>query len=223
MRLAGLFSGGKDSTYAAHLAENAGHKVVKLLSVYPARMDSWMFHSVNIRLAPMIANAIGTEFLSTETHGEKEKELESLREILNNLPVDGVVSGAIMSTYQRARIDAMASELGLTHIAPLWGQYPEQVLRSEIESGMHVVMTAVAAQGLTKSWLGRKIDESAFDELVGLSGRYGINVCGEGGEYETIVLDAPWFLKRLRINEAAVIWDGTSGYYNVTDVELQDK
>ena len=223
MRLGGLFSGGKDSTYAAHLVEQYGYDVTYLVSVYPSRMDSWMFHSVNIKLAPMIAEALGKKLVVTETTGEKESELESLRQALKGLPIEGIFSGAIMSTYQRDRIDAITHDLGLEHISPLWGQPPRQVLEAEIESGMHIVMTAVAAQGLDGSWLGKRIDESSFDELVELSSRHGINVCGEGGEYETIVLDSPWFQKRLEIKEAEVVWEGTSGYYNVLNAELQNK
>ena len=84
-------------------------------------------------------------------------------------------------------------------------------------------MVHVAANGLDKSWLGRRIDEAAAVELAKLGEKYGINVCGEGGEYESLVVDAPWFKERLVIDEAEVVWEGTSGTYAVKDAHLAPK
>jgi len=223
MRVAALFSGGKDSTYAAHIAEERGHDVAFLVSIEPARPDSWMFHSVNIHLAPLLAEAMGNRHVSAATRGEKEGELDDLAAVLGGLGVEGVVSGAVASTYQRRRVDEICRRLGLTHIAPLWGRRQEEVLVGEAAAGMKIIITAVAAMGLDGSWLGRALDEEAVRGLIGLGERYGLNVCGEGGEYESLVLDAPWFSSRLEIIEASAEWDGLSGVYLVKRAELVPK
>jgi ABC transporter with metal-binding/Fe-S-binding domain ATP-binding protein len=223
MRLASLFTGGKDSTYATRLAEECGDEVELLVTMYPRRMDSWMFHTVNIDLAPIVAEAFGIENIVAETSGEKEKELDDLRSALDGLDVEGLVTGAIASTYQRRRVDRICEELGLIHITPLWGKDGFDLLMEMILSGLVIIITAVAAQGLDETWLGRVLEKEVAEELSNLNERFGVNVCGEGGEMETLVLDAPWFSKRLRIEKAKPIWDGVRGSYIVEEVRLQNK
>jgi len=223
MRVAALFSGGKDSTYAAYLAEEHGQDVAFLVSMEPERSDSWMFHSVNIHLTPLLAEAMDKRHVSATTRGEKEGELDDLAAALGGLGVEGVVSGAVASTYQRERVDAICRRLGLTHVAPLWGRRQDEVLAEEVAAGMEIVITAVAARGLDRSWLGRTLDEEAIGELADLGRKYSLNVCGEGGEYESLVLDAPWFRSRLEIIEAITEWDDSSGVYRVKRARLVPK
>ncbi len=223
MRLASLFSGGKDSTYATHLASRAGDEVAYLVTMRPRRDDSWMFHAVNIHITPLIANALGIESLYAETGGEKERELEDLRRVLTDLEVDGIVTGAIASTYQRSRVDRVCDELGLEHVAPLWGIDGCELLGEMLSEGMVIIVTAVAARGLDERWLGRILDEDVLDELEALNRLYGLNVCGEGGEMETLVLDAPWFQSRLEIVRAKRQWDGMRGAFMVEEARLFPK
>jgi len=222
MKLAALFSGGKDSTYATHLADEE-HEVSIFACMRPARGDSYMFHGVNIHLTPLLAEAQGKPLALAPSSGEKEKEVDEMKCLIEQLDVEGVVTGAIASTYQRDRVNKVCSELGIIHLSPLWGRSPQEVLESEIKSGMEIIMVHVAANGLDKSWLGRRINETAAVELVKLSENYGINVCGEGGEYESLVVDAPWFEKRLVIDETEVVWEGTSGTYAVKGAHLAPK
>ncbi|MGD0804847.1 MAG: diphthine--ammonia ligase [Candidatus Bathyarchaeia archaeon] len=223
MRLAALFSGGKDSTYAAHLTEMGGHEVSIFACMRPIRGDSYMFHGVNIHLTPLIAEAQGKPLASAPSSGEKEKEVEELRHLIELLNVRGVVSGAIASKYQRERVNQICADLGITHLSPLWGKEPHVLLEAEIKSGMEILMVQVAANGLDRQWLGRHIDMKAAEELTKLSERYGINVCGEGGEYESLVIDAPWFRKRLEIDKSEVVWEGTSGSFLIQGAHLIPK
>ena len=223
MRLASLFSGGKDSTYAAHLASLGGDEVAYLVTMQSQREDSWMFHTVNVHLAPTLAQALDIESVTVETPGEKERELDDLRRALEGLDVDGLVTGAVASTYQKSRVDRICDELGLEHVAPLWGRSSPELLDEVLEAGMEIIITAVAARGLDEGWLGRALDQAASEELKRLSLRYGFDVCGEGGEMETLVLDAPWFGSRLEIVRARKIWDGVRGRYLVEEARLNPK
>jgi len=223
MRLASLFSGGKDSTYATYLAVVGGEEVAYLVTMMPRRDDSWMFHTVNIRLAPVVAEALGIECVVRETCGEKERELGDLRDVLESLDVDGLLTGAIASTYQRSRVDDICNELGLRHVVPLWSRDGLELLQEMISAGMAIVVTSVAARGLNQGWLGRVLDSKAVGELGDLSRRFGVNVCGEGGEMETLVLDAPWFRGRLEVLRAETDWDGVRGSYLVKEARLVPK
>jgi ABC transporter with metal-binding/Fe-S-binding domain ATP-binding protein len=223
MRLASLFSGGKDSTYAAHLASLRGDEVAYLVTMRSQREDSWMFHTVNVHLAPTLARALGIESMMVETPGEKERELDDLSRALEGMDVDGIVTGAVASTYQKSRVDNICDELGLEHVAPLWGRSSPELLDEVLEARMEVIITAVAARGLDEGWLGRALNQATSEELKGLSRRYGFDVCGEGGEMETLVLDAPWFCSRLEIVRARKIWDGVRGRYLVEEARLNSK
>jgi diphthine-ammonia ligase len=223
MRLAGLFSGGKDSVYSTHLVEEEGYIIPILACMYPSRLDSWMFHSINLWIAPLLAETLGKSLVSASTNGEKEKELEDLKRLISRLDVDGIVTGAIASTYQHDRINKICQELGLVSVSPLWNMNPREVLEAEIDSGMEIIMTAVAAKGLDQTWLGRRIDKKSSTELIRLSEYHGFNVCGEGGEYETTVIDAPWFKKRIEVLETETTWDGTSGIYLIKKAHLVEK
>jgi diphthine-ammonia ligase len=223
MRLASLFSGGKDSTYAAHLASLSEDKIVCLVTMRSEREDSWMFHTVNVHLSPVLAKAIGIENFVVETSGEKEREVDDLMRALEGQDVDGLVTGAVASTYQKSRVDKICDELGLRHVAPLWGRSSTELIDEVLDAGMEFMITAVAARGLDETWLGRVIDRAAARDLKGLSRRYGFDVCGEGGEMETLVLDAPWFGSRLEILRARKIWDGLRGSYLVDEAALKPR
>jgi len=223
MRVAALCSGGKDSSYALWLAVKRGHEVAHVVAMIPAREDSWMFHTKNIRLIELFAECVGLPLLKAETSGEPEREVEDLKLALGRLEVDGVVSGAVASNYQRSRVDRVCSELRLQHLAPLWGREPEQLLREMLRVGMDIIITSASAYGFDESWLGRKIDEAAVEDLLELNRKYGINMLGEGGEYESLVLDAPFFRKRIEVLEAERIWKGDSGYLLIRKAELKDK
>jgi uncharacterized protein (TIGR00290 family) len=84
-------------------------------------------------------------------------------------------------------------------------------------------VTGVYAYGFSEEWLGRKIDDATIKALIELNRRYGISLVGEGGEYETLVLDAPFFKKRIKIIEAEKIWKNQSGYFLITKPKLESK
>ena len=223
MRLAALISGGKDGVLALHHAVWEGHEVAYLVAMFPRRADSWMFHVPNVHLTPLISEALGIPLEKGLTSGLKERELEDLKAVLAKLDVDGVVSGAVRSRYQKERIDRICRELGLVSYAPLWGRDELAILRELVEKGFEVVFVGVFAYGLDGSWLGRRLDEEAVRDLLALRGRYNISLVGEGGEYETLVLDAPLYRSRLEITDCEVLWDGYTGVLKVLSAKLVPK
>jgi len=221
MRIAALFSGGKDSTFAVYIAQQYGWTVSPLVSLYPKTADSWMFHSLNIYLSELLAEAIRIPLVKRYTQGEKETELEDLQTILQGLDIDGVISGAIASEYQRTRIEKICDELGIKSFTPLWHKDQEMILRDQLRAGFRSIIVGVFAEGFDAIWLGRPIDEQTIDSLVQLHKDYGINIAGEGGEYETLVLDSPLFSKRLVIDDFVTEWNRDHGTFQVKYAHLQ--
>jgi predicted ATP pyrophosphatase (TIGR00289 family) len=223
MRVAVLATGGKDSVLALHHVLDEGHEVKYLATIIPLREDSWMFHYPNIRLVDLFAEAVGMRLMKAESRGVKEDELKDLKRLIEKLDVDGIVSGAIASTYQKDRIDALCKQLGLKCLAPLWHRDPLSVLREILDLGFEVMITGVYALGFREEWLGRKIDEATVADLVELNRQYGVSLVGEGGEYETLVLDAPLFKKRIKIIEANRVWKNQTGSFIITKADLEEK
>ena len=132
MKVAALISGGKDSALALHQALKRGYDVKYLVTLIPQREDSWMFHYPNVELTDLFAEACGIPLVKAETSGVKEEELEDLRRLLDKLDIEGVVSGAIASTYQKSRIDRICAELGLKSITPLWRKDEKMLIETLI-------------------------------------------------------------------------------------------
>lgn len=223
MKVAALVSGGKDSVLALHVAQCHGWDVTHVVTVKPRAHDSWMFHVPNTDLGPLLAQAVGVPLVSVETGGEKESEVADLERALGRLDIEGFVSGALASEYQRTRLEGVGHRLGLRSFTPLWHKRPLEVLRTVSGSGWDVRFAAVAAEGLDERWLGRRLDAAAIEELVRLQERYGVHPAGEGGEYETLVLDAPCFRKRIEVVRASNDWRRDGGSWRVEEARLVEK
>jgi len=200
-----------------------GFEIVNLVTMIPQRMDSWMFHYPNIHMTDLFAEAAGFPLIKSETSGVKDAELADLRRVLSRLSVDAIVSGGISSQYQKGHIDKICQELGLKHIAPLWHEEPLSLLNQIVELKMKTVIVGVYAHGFTPKWLGREIDRAAVNDLVELNTKFQISLVGEGGEYETLVLDAPFFKKRIELIEVEKKWEGESGYLLVKKATLRER
>ncbi|MDH5451294.1 MAG: TIGR00289 family protein [Candidatus Bathyarchaeota archaeon] len=223
MRVAVLVSGGKDSALSLYRVLEQGYEVEYLVSMIPQREDSWMFHYPNIHLTDLFAEAVEIPLVKAETTGIKETELKDLKKLLSTLDIEGIVSGAISSQYQKKRIDKICQELNVRSIAPLWQEASLQLLREIIELHFEVIIVGVYAYGLNESWLGKQIDAHTLNSLLDLNRKFGISLIGEGGEYETLVLDAPYFKKKIRILQTEKVWKTHSGYLLVKKARLLDK
>jgi len=201
MRLAALFSGGKDSTYAAFIMEQQGHVVDHLVTVLPSDPDSWVFHTPNLHLVPEMARLMGKQLHQVRSDGSEEGDLGALRRALEGLDVDGAVTGAIASDYQWDRINGVCEAIGLRSFSPLWRKDQATLMRDMAEAGVRSVLVKVSAEGLGADWLGRELDDRAIEQLLALSQERGINPSGEGGEYETLVLDSPLHRSRMKVVE----------------------
>ena len=223
MRVAVLATGGKDSTLALYRVLKEGYEVKYVVGMIPQREDSWMFHYPNMHLIDLFAEAVGIPLAKAETSGIKESELEDLRRLLGKLDVEGLVSGAIASSYQKTRIENICKQLKLECIMPLWQEDQLKILKEILSLKFEAIITGVYAYGFSREWLGRKIDEATVEDLLRLNKQYGVSLAGEGGEYETFVVDAPFFKKRIKIVEAEKFWKDQSGYFLIRKAELQSK
>jgi diphthine-ammonia ligase len=204
MKVGVLFSGGKDSTLALAKASEE-HQISCIISLDSKNKESYMFHTHNIHLTKLQARAMQTPLILEKTAGEKEEELKDMKRAIKKAidlyEIEGLVSGAINSVYQATRIQKICNELKIFSFNPLWLKSPEILLKEILEKRIKAILVGVHAFPLDASFLGKKIDENFIRKIMELNKNFGIHPCGEGGEYESLVIDAPFFKSELKIKE----------------------
>lgn len=226
MKLGVLFSGGKDSCYALYKAMEK-EEVVCLITILSKNKESYMYHTPNIDITKLQAEAIGLPLIQKTTEGRKEEELKELKEAMaeakQRFKIEGVVTGAIESVYQAERVQKICDELGLWCFNPLWKKDQQMLLRELLEKKFTVMISGVFAFPLDKSWLGRIIDDKVISELLAVQQEHKISPSGEGGELETTVLDAPFFKKKIEVMDGEAIFEKNSGVFVIRKARLASK
>lgn len=222
MRIGILFSGGKDSTYAAYLAKNAGYKLACLISIASENKDSFMFHTPSILKVEKQAKAMKIPLVLQKTAGKKEKELKDLEKAIKlaikKYKIEGVVTGAVESVYQATRVQKICNKLGIECFNPLWQKNPQEYWKEMFDLKFKIILVGVSAWGLDEKWLGKEINLENFNELGILSKKFLFHLGFEGGEAETFVLDCPLFSKPLAVKNKK-----TSGSGNSWGMEIEVK
>lgn len=228
MKLACLYSGGKDSTYAIYDSIMSGHDVKCLLTLFPSCDESLLFHYPNARITPFIANAMGIPQLVSSVNGtDLSLEVKALNELIRKAKaeydVDGIVHGGISSEFQSAHFSRCCLQCDINVLSPLWGKPAVKFMKDIISNGFKTLITSVSAMGLDKNWLGQIIDDDLLEKLIRLSNRNRFNLNFEGGEAETLVLDSPIHKRIVNILGSKVRWDGQRGMLKITRVALRPK
>jgi len=225
MKLACLFSGGKDSTYAIHLAKKQGHDVVCLLSIFPKSDESHFLHHPNLKWTKLQSESMNIPQLTIHSNSDETKdEIIAMEKLLQNAKkefhIDGLVHGGIKSKFQKEKFETLCLKLNLISIAPLWETNPKEYMNELIDSNFHFMMITVSSDGLDEQWLGKLILKSDIILLNNLSKKFGFNLNFEGGESETFVINCPLFSHSIKINQFTKNWDGYRGRFEIVDAEL---
>ncbi|MBT4057184.1 MAG: diphthine--ammonia ligase [Thaumarchaeota archaeon] len=227
MKLAALFSGGKDSTYAIYLAKKLSHSVDVLLTLYPHSSESHLLHHPNIKFTSLQAESMKIPQLiekisSIDTKAEFEKLDKLITRAKENYSIEGIVHGGILSKYQKDNFSSICEKNNLEIISPLWNTKPESYMKKLLEENFEYIISSVSSDGLNDSWLGQIIDKNRLENLEKLQKKFGFNLNFEGGEAETFVINCPLFEKSLFIQDSSTEWDGYRGRFEILDVKLKD-
>ena len=225
MKLACLFSGGKDSTYAIHVAKKQGHDVTCLLSIFPKSDESHLLHHPNLQWTKLQSESMNipqlTAISSSDDTGDELIIIENLlRHAKVQFQIDGLLHGGIKSKFQKEQFETLCSKLNLIPVAPLWETEPKKYMNDLLDSGFNFMMITVSSDGLDEQWLGKLILKSDIEILNNLSSKFGFNLNFEGGEAETFVIDCPLFSNPIKINKFLKHWDGYRGRFEIVDAEL---
>jgi len=224
MNLGILFSGGKDSYLAMQMAADS-HEITCLLTISSQNQDSWMFHTPAITWTKLQAESLGIPQIIQKTEGIQDKELNDLFTLIKNAKkeysIQGIVTGALASTYQSTRIQKICNTLDLWCFNPLWQLSQEKLLERLQNHNITSIITGVAAEPFDESWLGKELDSSTINELLLYSKKYRINPAGEGGEFESLVINAPMFAKKLEIISSKIHYSNFSGRLEIKEAKLE--
>ena len=227
MKLAALFSGGKDSTYAIYLAKKLHHSVEVLLTLYPHSSESHLLHHPNITFTSLQSESMKIPQLVEEISStDAETEFKKLEKLIilakENYSIEGIVHGGILSKYQKDNFSLICERNNLEIISPLWNKNPESYMKELLEENFEYIISSVSSDGLDNSWLGQIIDKSRLEHLKNLQSKFGFNLNFEGGEAETFVINCPLFEKPLFIQDSSTEWDGYRGRFEILEAKLKD-
>jgi diphthine-ammonia ligase len=228
VKLAALYSGGKDSTFAISCAQEMGHLVACLITMHPIADDSTLFHYPNSWVTEYLADAMQIPLVGFQVSGRsKEHEVNALEEAIIQAKslygIEGIVHGGISSNYQKQAFERACVRQGIAAVTPLWNCDPERYITELVNRSFHIIIAGVSTMGLDKNWLGRELDKESIANLISISKKCGFNLTFEGGEAETLVIDCPLYWKKLQINAATTYWDGQRGIFEIRDVALVEK
>ncbi len=224
LKLGVLFSSGKDSTRAAQIMKEQNYQLACLITMKSKNPFSYMFQTAGTELTDLQAEAMDIPIITQTTMGNKEEELEDLKKAIQKAKehynIGGIVTGALFSRYQRDRIEAIAESLNLKVFSPLWHKSQLQHMQEVLSNNYKIILTVVAAEGLNKDWLNKVITQEDVNKLEQLNKDLGVNIAGEGGEFESLTLNCPLFKKEIKIEEAEIVEDNNSAYLKIKKATL---
>ena len=216
MKFVMSYSCGKDSSMALYQAIRAGHEPVALIVAGNKALERSFFHGVDRKMLDAYADALGLPLIIAFSNGDDytERFVEGLKQA-KAMDAEAVCYGDLYLPDSKAWNEAAAEAAGLIPMEPLWDTAPAQNVRDIIQAGFRCVIKIVNHEKLPESLLGRVLDE----ETVQIMANKGIDICGENGEYHTLVMDGPVFRYPLPV----VLGDITSaGDYSYIDIRLAD-
>lgn len=222
MKVAASWSGGKDSCYACFRAIQEGFEVINLLTMM-TRDGKSKFHMIKADLLDAQAEAFGIPLTKRETTSDTyEQEFKNALQQLKIAGVQGLVTGDIFEVplHEEGWLNRICREIGLEPIKPLWNRNTKQIFCEFINAGFEAVVVRVNTKLLNLNWLGRRLNEKFFRDIVEIGN---VDPCGEGGEYHTLVTDGPLFNKRIEILESRKTMLDDSGQLEIKQFKVIKK
>jgi len=227
MKVAVLFSGGKDSAMTVHYAMQQGWDIEALIAVKPRNTEAYLWHYSTVEWTILQAQAMGLPLILLKAD-EIGPNIEAnvLEKVFSKLKIKALLLGGVgLQKTQIEQVKKTAEKFKVKVMIPYENYSSEELLREEIQSGLDIRVTNVAVDGLGPEWLGKKLDGKSALEMILLAKKYGFDAVGEGGHYDTFVVDGSMFKQKIEFLDTKKVWDSktSSGYLEVTNAELISK
>ncbi len=228
MKTAVLFSGGKDSNFTLWMLKEFGLNPVCLINIISKNNHSYMFQSAGNNVLKYQSMVLNLPLLTFNTIGIKELELYDLEQAIikakKKYDIEAVATGAIESVYQNSRIQEICHKLELECFNPLWQINSDEYLNLFIKNNFKIIIVGIYSYPLTKKYLSRILSNELLQEFKDLSHKCQFSLIGEGGEFETLVIDSPLYEKQIKIIKTNIEEESiNSATLNILDVKLMSK
>jgi predicted ATP pyrophosphatase (TIGR00289 family) len=210
-----LVSGGKDSVLALWLALHQ-FEVISILTVRSSCPESLLFHIPNSQYVALIAEMLEISHKIIRIDScNIEDEINSLKDAFIESGAKAIITGGIRSDFQRLKFNHAALLANIRCFNPLWRLSPKILLSELLANKFRIIITSVSSMGLNIELLGKEISPDVLEILKQFGSE--LSMIGEGGEFESFVLDAPFFPAHIKILESKVHWDEyrEEGYYEI--------
>jgi len=192
------WSGGKDSCLACYEAIQQGYLVSYLVNFISKEYQRVSFHGTEARLIQLQSEALGIPLLQQETSWD-DYEPAFKQAVSSLIPqgIEGMVFGDIYLEEHKQWVERVCGELGIKALEPLWEWTTEKVLHTFISNGFEAVVVSAQADLIDPEWVGQPVSRPFLDYLRSKN----IDLCGENGEYHTLVIDGPIFKKKVKLTK----------------------
>lgn len=190
------WSGGKDSCYALLLAKSMGYIPTVLLNMMNENGKISRSHGLPKEILEQQAAQMNLPIVTIPSSWKDYESnfVNSLKKIKSDTSIEGMVFGDIDLQPHRDWEEKVCDAAELEAILPLWNRERRALAMEMIEAGIETMIVSCNIQ-MGEKFLGRIFDHTLIDELEHM----GIDVCGENGEFHTVVLNCPLFKNRIEI------------------------
>jgi diphthine-ammonia ligase len=208
MKVAVLFSGGKDSVLALQESLRKGDEVRYLVSFFSDKPEPYMYNYANMSVAIMQSLSLGIKLVTRKVEpGKEQEEIKSTLESLKS-EIEGIVIGVSLAKKQKALISQICKSMGLKLMTPLARKRQASLWKSALDSGFEIVI--VYSKGMDRKWLGKTVERKDLR-----------SISEKGSAFRTLVLNGPIFRSRMEITDSESQWSGKEGRFLIKDARLK--
>ena len=218
---AASWSGGKDGCLACHRAAQEGYRVEYLLNTISATHERVRFHGIPKDLVAAQAEALGVGLVQQPTTDDDYEGgfREALRSLLPK-GLEGVVFGDIYTDEHLEWCRRMCADVGVEAVHPIWGMRSEDVVAEFMAEGFEAVVVSGHPDYFTEAQMGARVTPEFIEWCRSVEG---LDVCGEKGEYHTVVIDGPTFRRRIEITDSRPVRVNGHCFLDIRSWTIADK
>lgn len=217
-----LWTGGKDSSLAFYEAKLLGYPIKSITTFIPNE-PKFLAHPLSFMKYQARALSLPHHILKINEPFKENYEIaiNSLRE---KQGIDMLITGDIAEVGGEPNwINECCKHLGMDTFMPLWGIDRNEIIDRLLSYKFKIIFSCVKKPWFTDDWIGKELNENSLDQLRTINAETGLDICGEEGEYHTLVIDCPLFKKSIHIDRYSRQKKDSLMYIDIEKVDLQNK
>ena len=213
------WTGGKDCAISLFMARQSGFEISGLVTFIPADSDFRAHPLIVIEKQAEALNLPWTKIIIEEPYAQFY-EL-SLKKIKSIHKINYLITGDIdfVDNFPTNYMEDRCKAVGLSIFNPLWHKSRNEIWELLFENNFEIIFSFAKKNLLNAEWIGEIISKETFEEFRKTVYKNGSDLCGENGEYHSIVINSPDFQNRLKLKTSRIA-SGEFNYLKVEEVSL---